>query len=116
MNSWRTAECLAQLGYEVVVLTRPEKAKGIGARVALLGSDRAPKVVSVTDHIAASVSNGQVGVYTRYAPWQNRALKEARRRGLHSLFEQHRLIGIMTALPARCDQIYRHFAPEGGVW
>lgn len=31
MNGWRTVECLAQLGYEAVVLTHPEKAKGIGA-------------------------------------------------------------------------------------
>jgi glycosyltransferase involved in cell wall biosynthesis len=89
LNGWRTAEGLARLGHDVVLLTRPEKAKNIGARQAELGANRAPKVVFVTDQIADSISRGQFGVYARYAVWQSRALKEARRRGLDSFDVVH---------------------------
>jgi|GEM_PF-1276797 len=89
LNGWRTAEGLAQLGHDVVLLTRPEHVKGIETRLAELGAGRAPKVVFVSDHIAQSVSRGQFGVYARYAAWQSRALKEARRRGLDSFDVVH---------------------------
>ena len=84
LNGWHTAESMAQLGHDVVVLTRPEAAKAIEARLVELGAQRAPKVVFVSDHIAQSFSRGEFGVNARYATWQRRALKEARRKGLDS--------------------------------
>lgn len=89
LNGWQTAESMAQLGHDVVLLTHPEKAEGIGARLDELGATRAPKVVFVSDDIAPSVSRGQFGVYARYAAWQSRALKEARQRGLDSFDVVH---------------------------
>jgi glycosyltransferase involved in cell wall biosynthesis len=84
LNGWSTAEGIARLGHDVVLLTRPEKARGIDARLTELGSDVGLRVVFVSDHVPQSVSRGQIGVYVRYAAWQSRALKEARRRGLDS--------------------------------
>jgi glycosyltransferase involved in cell wall biosynthesis len=84
LNGWYTAEGMAQLGHEVVVLTRPDAAKAIEARLVELGADGAPKVIFVSDHIAQSISRGEFGVNARYTAWQSRALKEARRRGLDS--------------------------------
>jgi glycosyltransferase involved in cell wall biosynthesis len=89
LNGWRTAEVMAQSGHEVVLLTRPERAEGIRVRLAELGSDGAPRVVFVSDHIASSLDRGQFGVYARYAAWQSRALNEARRLGLDSFDVVH---------------------------
>jgi len=89
LNGWRTAEGLAQLGHHVVLLTRPERAEGIRARLAELGSRGAPEVVFVSDDIAPAVSRGQVGIYARYAAWQRRALREARRLGLDAFDVVH---------------------------
>jgi glycosyltransferase involved in cell wall biosynthesis len=88
-NGWRTAEGVAQLGHDVVLLTLSEKAKNIDARLAELGHDIALRVVFVSDHISHSISRGQFGVYARYAAWQRRALKEARRQGLDSFDVVH---------------------------
>jgi glycosyltransferase involved in cell wall biosynthesis len=89
LNGWRTAESLAQLGHEVVLLTRPESAIGIEARLAELEAHLAPKVVFVPDHVDRLVSGGQFGVYARYAAWQHRALREARRCGFDSFDVVH---------------------------
>ncbi|HEY5179851.1 MAG TPA: hypothetical protein VIJ07_08780 [Dermatophilaceae bacterium] len=62
-------------------MTRPEAAKNIEARLTELGARGALKVIFVSDHIAQSISRGEFGVNARYATWQSRALKEARRQG-----------------------------------
>ena len=89
LNGWRTAEGVAQLGHHVVLLTRPQEATGIRARLAQLGAQAAPEVVFVSDHVSQSISRGELGVNARYFTWQNRALKEARRRGLDSFDVAH---------------------------
>ena len=89
LNGWRTAEGIAQLGHDVVLLTRPEAAKGIEARLEELGAHGVLKVVFVSDHIAKPISRGELGVNARYAVWQSRALKEARRRGLDAFDLAH---------------------------
>jgi glycosyltransferase involved in cell wall biosynthesis len=84
LNGWNAAESMAQFGHEVVLLTRPEASRNIEARLAELGPSGTPTVAYVSDDIAPSLSRGQFGVYARYAAWQGRALKEARRRGLQT--------------------------------
>lgn len=89
LNGWRTAEGMAQLGHQVVLLTRPQEAKNIEARLAELGSDGAPQVIFVPDHVPQSISRGEFGVNACYFTFQNRALKEARRRGLDAFDVAH---------------------------
>jgi glycosyltransferase involved in cell wall biosynthesis len=83
LNGWRTAEAMAQLGHQVVLLTRPTASANIRARADELGPG-APTVIFVPDHIASPVSRGQFGIYARYAVWQRRALRAAQRQGLDS--------------------------------